>query len=178
MQTTKEERNRLLMQMDKIAWGAAHRCGSRNTEDINDVHNLCLFAINRAIDAFDETMGATLSGLAFRYSEQARRNWYKMNISERFAGKQRKMENSGCELLEDLAGDNEDPLSALSLSMVFDRALRDCVIDSRMSDIFVYRLSGLSRVAIGEIMGYTEDWIGKLEREGIKKIRKAYEGKL
>ena len=178
METTKEEKNRLLMQMDRIAWGSAHRCGSKNTEDINDVHNQCLMAISRSIDDFDETMGATMSGLAFRYSEQTRRNWYKMNVSDRFAGKQRRMENSGCELLEDLAGDEKDELSALSLSIIFDRALRDGIINKRKNDIFVYRLSGLSREAIGEKIGLKESRVGQIERDGIRRIREAYEGKL
>ena len=178
METTKEEKNRLLIQLDKMAWGAAHRCGSKNTEDINDVHNQCLMSISRSIDDFDETMGATMSGLAFRYSEQTRRNWYKMNVSDRFAGKQRRMENSVSELNEELTADTGDSLSALSLSIVFDRAEIEGIITKRMYDIFVYRLSGLSREAIGEKIGLKESRVGQIERDGIRRIREAYEGKL
>ena len=178
METTKEEKNRLLTQFDKMAWGAAHRCGSKNTEDINDVHNLCLMAISRAIDAFDDRLGATISGLAFRYSEQARSNWYKVHISKRFIGKQIAIDTSGGELNEDILSSEDDSLSALALSIVFDRALNDGIITERMHRLFVYRLSGLSRIHIGEELGIKECRVGQIEREGIKKIREAYGDKL
>ena len=178
METTKEEKNRLLTQFDKIAWGSAHRCGSKNASDIEEVHNNCLMAISRAIDDFDETRSASITGFSFYYSEQARRNWYKMNVSKRFAGKQRKMENSVSELNEELTADTGDSLSALSLSIVFDRAEIEGIITKRMYDIFVYRLSGLSREAIGEKIGLKESRVGQIERDGIRRIREAYEGKL
>lgn len=181
METTRAEKNDMLKRFDRMAWSIAWRCGSKKDDDIEEVHNSCLMAMSRAIDAFVPTAGSTIEGLAFRYAEQARRNWYKMNVSPEYGGKQRRMENSGIPLDEELASAlecGEDSLSALSLSVVFDRALRDGVINKRMHTIFLHRITGLLRRDIGEILGVGECRIGQLEREGIRRIRESYEGKL
>lgn len=177
METTRQEKNRLLLHFDKMAWSIANRCGSKNEADIDEVHNTCLFAISRAIDAWDESFSATLSGYAFRYAEKARLSWYKMNMSQKYC-RQRVFENSGCELNEEIATEDEKEIYSIALGVILDRALTDGVINKNVYRILRFRSTGLNRVSVAEKMGCTEDWIGKSERKGIKKIRETYAGRL